>query len=81
MTRCPVVLTTGVSGRLANGHDKDSAGVELTWAAEPESPLYLIVARAIFTGLRLPGAAKVGAGDLRSWTLVSRCNGDGGTTG
>jgi len=38
-----------------------SAGVELIWAAGPESQLYLIVARAIFAELRLPGAARVGA--------------------
>ncbi|HTQ92680.1 MAG TPA: hypothetical protein VMK84_24615, partial [Streptosporangiaceae bacterium] len=35
--------------------------MELIWAAGPESQLYLIVARAIFAELRLPGAARVGA--------------------
>jgi hypothetical protein len=33
----------------------------LTWAAGSECLLYLIVARAVFAELRLPGAAGVGA--------------------
>lgn len=35
--------------------------MEFTWAAGSECLLYLIVARAVFAELRLPGAAGVGA--------------------
>jgi hypothetical protein len=58
-----------------------SAGVELIWAAGPESQLYLIVARAISPSCGCLAPQEWEPWDLRSWTLVSRYNGDGGTTG